>query len=211
MDFESTLAETSSLRDQAGAASLFRSQGAQGVKNLDCLFAAMMRIDTGRNDLNKFEIVIVGLGSMAIASTLDAAGIDPLSPGYVIMTSWILSHALSQNTEVSAYCINALGEFRNHSDVAVSVLSEITQSERRADENERITLRGIAFRMLARLAPTLAEPYINSDACKEYLAAIKLWSAESPNSEESLEMEVEWIQAIQATNKRLPPNCDNVH
>ncbi len=132
---------------------------------------------------------------MAIASTLDDAGIDPLSLGYTKMTNWILSNAQSPNTEVSAYCINSLGEFKNNSCVAVSVLSEVTQSERRADENEQITLRGIAFRMLARLAPELAATYLDTDAGREYLAAIELWSAESPSSKETLEKEIEWIRA----------------
>ena len=194
MDFESAFAETSPLRDQAGAASLFRGQ-CGGVKNLSSLFAAMERIDPSRKDLNKLEIVLVGLGAMAIASTLDDSGIDPLSLGYTKMTNWILSNAQSPNTEVSAYCINSLGEFKNNSWVAVSVLSEVTQSERRADENERITLRGIAFRMLARLAPELAATYIDTEACREYLAAIELWSAESPSSKETLEKEIDWIRA----------------
>ena len=210
MDFESALAETSSLRDQAGAATFFRNQGSDGVKNLEPLFAAMMRIDTDRKDLNKFEIVIVGLGAMSIASTLDDAGIDPLSSGYAKMTDWILSNAQSPNTEVSAYCLNSLGQFNNHSCTGLSVLMEVTQSERRADENERITLRGIAFRMLARLAPDLAVPYINSDACKEYLAAIELSSSETPGSKEMLEKEVSWIRAKQATNQRLHPSGDQV-
>jgi hypothetical protein len=200
-DYQSALAETSSLRDQAGAATLFRSQGADGVKNLESLFAAMMRIDAARKDLSQFEIDIVGLGAMAISSTLDEAGIDPLSSGYAKMTEWILSNAQSPNTEVSAYCLYSLGQFNNHSYVGVSVLKAVAQSERRADENERITLRGIAFRMLARLAPDLAAPYINSDACQEFLAAIEQWSSESPASKDMLEKEVSWIRAKHATNQ----------
>ncbi len=56
MDFESAFAETSPLRDQAGAASLFRGQ-CGGVKNLNSLFSAMERIDPSRKDLNKHEIL----------------------------------------------------------------------------------------------------------------------------------------------------------
>ena len=210
MDFETALAETSPLRDQAAAATFFRGQGA-GVKNLDSLFAAMARVDATRRDLNKLEVVLVGLGAMAIASTLDDAGIDPLSSSYAEMTNWILSNAQSPNTEVSAYCINSLGQFKNHSYVAVAVLREVSKSERRTDENERITLRAIAFRMLARLAPNLAAAYIGNDVCKEYLAAIELWSSESPDSKEMLEKEVEWIRAKQATNQRLHPSGDQEH
>ena len=201
MDFKSALAETSPICDQARAAIFFRGQEA-GVENLDCLFAAMKRIDTSRNDLNRHEIMLAGLGAMAIASTLNDAGIDPLSFRYAEMTNWILSNTNSPNTEVSGGCINSLGEFKNHCQVAVSALSEVIHSERRADENEKITLRGIAFRMLARIAPELAVTKIGTDACKEYLAAIELWSTESSNYKERLEKEIAWIHA----NQKLHPS-----
>lgn len=198
MDFEAALAKESPLREQARAASFFRSLGVDGEKHLASLFAAMNRIDLDRRDLSKHEIKLVGLGAMSIASTLNEVGFNPTSSVHFEMAQWILRNTSSPNIEVSAYCINALGEFRINNNAFIPTLCELTQAVRRQDESEQITLRAIAFRMLSRISNSTALNDISTDACKEYLAAVEIWIAEFPDRRDWLEMEVSWIQANQS-------------
>ena len=198
MDFEAALAKESPIREQARAATFFRSLCVDGEKHLALLFAAMNRVDLTRRELDKHETVLIGLGAISIASTLNRVGFNPTSSVHAEMAQWILRNTSSPNIEVSAYCINALGEFRTNNSSFVPTFCELTQAVRRQDESERITLRAIAFRMLSRISQATALKYVGSDACKEYLAAVELWIAESPHCRDSLEMEVAWIQANQS-------------
>ncbi len=105
MDFEAALSKESPIGEQARAATFFRSLGVDGEKHLALLFAAMNRVDLTRRELDKHEIVLVGLGAISIASTLNKVGFNPTSSVHSEMAQWILRNTSSPNIEVSAYCI----------------------------------------------------------------------------------------------------------
>lgn len=204
MDLEKLL-ESSSTRDHARAASfLLMSDPDQGSRHLPTLIEKCRSIDSNK-ELNRDELALLSLGVMALGSFVRRTCFDQNDLLHDSILRWILEASASPNAEVVGHSIYAIGSLGSASEVARNRLIEMLSLERRVNENEHVSLRAVALRVLRRIDADIAATFCDTYAFKEYAHAVNHWISTdrsmSAESQRELAEESAWIAEIE---KRRP-------
>ena len=194
MNFDEELRSTS-VRDQSAAALFLRAEGKNAEKHLPKLLERCRAIDLTANELDRFQIALLGLGAMTLGDCIRQIGFDTNSSFHIDAMHFIIELTQCKNTEVAAYAINGLGCLGSAHPDAIGCLKDIALSQKRTDDHGIVTCRAIAFRMLAQIDRSLAAPFRDSLACQEYLNAVDRWlQTESSGVQQQLVEESKWLR-----------------
>ena len=134
------------------------------------------------------------------AMLINRFGYDPDTAVHRDAIDWIFQSNASNNIEVAAGSIWALGDLGVPPTSVCDRLEELVVAEPRRKGDSPNTCRALAFRMLARLERETAKKYINSPACSEFRAAISFWFddlknryPDNANLPQELYNETQWL------------------
>ena len=135
------------------------------------------------------------------AVLINKRGYDPNESLHCDALQWFLSSSVSDNIEIAASSIWALGDLGIPPYEVRDQLEMLIQTDARTknDDNPN-TCRAVAFRMLARLDRETAGKYIDSAASREFQNAIAYWLEHyrvnyptNDNVPRNLRAESEWL------------------
>ena len=137
----------------------------------------------------------------AAGALVNSFGYDSNDSVHAEVVNWIFESNESDNIEIAASSIWALGDLGvPPSSVQNRLEMLITSPPRRKPDNPN-TCRAVAFRMLARLDREAAREYVDSPACTEFREAVSSWfdyyKTKYPNNNnipQELYYETEWLE-----------------
>lgn len=188
MDFAAKL-RSPSVRDHADAAIFLQAEGANGAEHLSALLQKCQSIDLTRV-LDRAEETLLGVGAMTMGSIVGAVGFDPENALHISILHWILNLTSSSSVKVAVYSIYGLGNLGVCRTEVIERLSSLVNSERRIDDHEIVSLRGIALRILARLDVETAAMFVDTLAFEEYGRALEYWMSSSSSDNEDVMREL---------------------
>lgn len=195
MDFCLEL-RSDSVQRQSKAAIFLRSELANGYVHLPLLLQRSQEVDQTIESLSKAEIDLVGHGALSIGAILNAVGYDDTNSLHHNLVDWLVHLTSVKHIDIAAYGLHGLGEMSLPPARAFDTYHFVIRSGLRSNEHPAVTLRSIAFRMLAKTDKTIAKQYIDHDSCREYLLAVEYWQQGdcSQQSKKSLREESDWIR-----------------
>jgi len=202
MDFRFALS-SDSIKVRSEAALFLRSERASGYVHLPMLLQRMQDTDLAKDVLSKDEIELVGCGALSIGSILEAVEYDETNSMHNRLVDYVVELVSSKHNDIAAYALNSLGELSPPPKMAVGLYEFVIQSGLRHNEHPVVTIRAIAFRMLAKADSYIARKYIDYDACREYILALDYWQVDcSLQSRNSLRQESDWIRQARAIKRK---------
>lgn len=196
LDFAGKL-RSGSVRQQLSAATHLQWQGEAGYEHVPALLEVCKSVNLPCRQLSQIEEKLLERGARAVVKIINAVGYDEAEPLHREVLDWLANISESQSSYVAASATWAIGDLQAPPGKVVSQLEKLIASERRPDENRAITCRGIAFRILARLDRARASRFVDTPACKEYLNAIEIWTADhgayDRSVREELTREAAWL------------------
>jgi hypothetical protein len=205
MDFAAKL-NSPSIRDQSAAALFLRSEGAKGITLLPLLLQKCKAIDASK-ELDRYEEALLGFGASTMSGLITESGFNAGDSLHDKILRWILESTQSPNINVAAHSVYALGGLGGESSAARERLCDIANSDLRGDEDEHVSLRAVALRLVRRIDPILAARFVNTPAFDEYVHAVEHWIATdaSKNAETRVELEHELDWLAVTKNRRTKP------
>lgn len=194
MDFAANLA-SQSVKDLSAAAVDLRAEGVNGSIHLPALLENIQRIDSTK-ELDRFEEALLGYGAMTMGDIVGQVGFDFDLPLHCSVLNCILALTEAANIKVSVHAIYGLGNLRTNHANLITPLSRLVVSDLRNDENENVTLRAIALRILKRLDPAAAQEFFDTPAYREYIHAVEHWletdASTNEDTRKELKLELQW-------------------
>lgn len=201
MDFKAKLASPS-LRDQCEAAISVRSEGTAGVEHLPALLDRCKAIDL-TNDMDRHEQSLVEFGAGTLSHIAGEIGFNHDNSLHQEILHWLIRTSSCREIRLAAFAVHGLGSLRVARRESIERLCEIIEAPRRNDENEHLSLRALALRILRRLDQDLAARFVTKPAFDEYLHAVKHWIAtnatQNPDTREELAQELAWLTETQTS------------
>ena len=159
----------------------------------------MLSAKTADQTAEKYD-QFLGEALRATAFLVNRFGYDSSNSFHREAEDWIVQSSVSENIEVAAMAIWALGDLGIPPLSVRDQLKQLIESAPRkgpGQPDHPNTCRAIAFRMLARIDRESAYRYIDSPACREFQEALSCWMDEYPeniNRRRELYSETEWLR-----------------
>lgn len=179
--------ESESISRQCAGALFLRAEGSSGASCLPLLLERCKSIEIDDADLDNVEKMLVAYGAISLGTIVNEIGYDPSNELHTEVKAWLLRITSSRHNEISAFAMYGIGDLAVSDEEVLDRLVELVQSKRSSNDVEIISLRGIAFRILAQLDQSQARTLVDTPACREFLDAVQEWRAVNPD-ERQLEM-----------------------
>jgi hypothetical protein len=197
MDFIEQRFSSESIRDHATASSFLQSTGADGYVFLPRLLSLCKAVDLEQSTLSRAEKGLVSTGARSLGMIVYAVGYNDNDMFHREIAEWLLFLTYCEQLEIASSGIHALGDLGVPLDTISSRLRELIEGDRLPDEIGVFTRRAFAFRNLAKIDRELARPFLDSEACREFVSTIHYWSQEFPENisrRNELLCELQWLR-----------------
>lgn len=207
MDLEwcAKMLAASDVHSHARAAVFLSKHGSSAYPYVETTLARCKVLDLTRSSFGKYEDILLLCGTRAIAQIVRAVGYRCDEPLHCDVLSWIEGLTRFQTARVRNAGLWGLGDLGTPPESVLRRLIELIDGKLLDDEDETITCRGQAFRMLARVSRRAASERVDTPACFEYIEATKKWRADwitkYPNNTKRLseiDAESAWLREFQA-------------
>ena len=179
------------LRDRSSAAHFLQQEELSHYPILPLLIRSAKTADQAAERYDDFLLNAL----RATAVLIKKRGFDPNDSLHSDALDWIVSSSVSENIEVAAGSIWALGDLGvPPSAVRDQLESLIVSDARRKNGDHPNTCRAVAFRMLARIDRETAFKYVGSAACREFRETVAYWLDKHPTWISKLRAESEWLE-----------------
>ncbi len=188
--------ESPSAGRRALAALSLRSYGSHAEPLLPRLYEVMRDVDW-RTVRDPAEASILFWGCLTAGTILHAVGFDENNDLHQRFAKLLIDMIDAPHLLVAGHSIHALGELREKGSFAIpKLIAVLEETTLRPEETQPHTFRSTALRMLLRISPLTAKPYLNTIAGDEYLESLEKWLSQTPlESPQSLPLlaERKWL------------------